>query len=78
MQQVSLTLSQFYKKNYEAIDKFQGEQIIFTSIHVWDLQAKGDANYTTPILDSKMQEDQNSIKLSSFMEDLMGNEHPTP
>lgn len=54
------------------------ERIIFTSIHVWDLQAKGDANYTTPILDSEMQEDQNSIKLSSFMEDFMGNEHPTP
>jgi len=45
---------------------------------VWDLQVKGDANYTTPILDLEMQEDQNSIKYSSFMEDLMGNEHPTP
>jgi hypothetical protein len=45
---------------------------------VWDLQAEGDANYTTPILDLETQEDWNSIKLLSFMEDLLGNEHPTP
>jgi hypothetical protein len=45
---------QFYIKNYETIDAFQGERVINTSIHVQNLQVEGDVNYTTSILDSKM------------------------
>jgi hypothetical protein len=41
-----------------------------------DLQDEGDANYTTPILEFDIQKDQYSRKKSSFMQDLLGDEHP--
>jgi phosphoglucomutase len=68
----------FYRKDYEAIDAFQGERVINTLIHVQDLQVEGDVNYTTPILNSKTQKDYNYIKLPCLMEDFLGDEHPTP
>jgi hypothetical protein len=43
-------LCQFNKEFYEAIETFQGEHIINASLHMKDLQAKGDGNYIASIL----------------------------
>jgi len=45
-------------------------------IHVKDLEDEGDVNYIAPILEFDIQKDQYSRKMSSFMQDLLGDEHP--
>jgi hypothetical protein len=43
---------------------------------VKELEDEGDVNYIAPILEFDIQKDQYSRKMSSFMQDLLGNEHP--
>ncbi len=43
-------------------------------IHVKDLEDEGDVNYIAPILEFDIQKFQYSRKMSSFMQDLLGDE----
>jgi hypothetical protein len=46
--------------------------------NVRHLQAKCDANYVALALESNTCEDQDSLKLSSFMPHFLGDQCPTP
>jgi hypothetical protein len=62
------------KECYDAIKTSQGEQVINTQIHVWNLQLKGHANYVPQVPENDTQDNQDSTMPQPFMQELVGND----